>query len=606
MSNIDFFKKYYPKSSNELIGNKDEIEKIKEWLEITKKRYFSFRRIIDITKDLQINYGVDICIKNFNELNEVFKKILKNKKDKDWTTLTDDELNDLPLIEHLTCETKLKKILNCNIMIKLNQNQNLKKKLIEFINLNKFLIPKKNDYYNAIIITGIPGCGKTTCAKILTKDDFDVSLYNAGDQRSKTSIQEKIIKIYENTNIFQTQNIKPPIIIMDEVDGMSTGDKGGVASLINIINPDKGIRSNKKLNNKSFNKNWIIPIICIANYNYKKVSELKKICLDIQFENPSMDELYDLANKININENLNLDSESLIEIIIDSQMDIRKLIQLLKEVYDLNINNCKYGKFDFNNYEKKDLDTDLYIALQNLFTNNITIKDSMNLYELNKSMTPLIIQDNITTILNIDDNDNDNEIKLLKIIANITSNVSDGDVINRHIYTNQGWELQNIFGFFSVVLPSILLRRYIDKHIYNDTIRNSIKYNNVFGNISMVSLRDSKIGNIKTMISNIGNSGNLDVISLLKDKLFLLLFNTNSSNSIDDQKNALKLLKEYNLDVKDLDNFFKLNNFYTDKDKTRELTFKKKYNSKKFIANLNKLNGESIKIKKIVKKSSKM
>jgi len=45
---------------------------------------------------------------------------------------------------------------------------------------------------------------------------------------------------------------------MDEVDGMSSGDRGGVSELIQIIKKSK------------------IPIICICNDRYKPVRKKKK------------------------------------------------------------------------------------------------------------------------------------------------------------------------------------------------------------------------------------------------------------------------------------------------------------------------------------------
>lgn len=56
---------------------------------------------------------------------------------------------------------------------------------------------------------------------------------------------------------------------MDEVDGMSSGDRGGVAAIINMI------------------KNSKIPIICICNdRSSDKIRSLAGHCLDIKFHKP--------------------------------------------------------------------------------------------------------------------------------------------------------------------------------------------------------------------------------------------------------------------------------------------------------------------------------
>ena len=58
---------------------------------------------------------------------------------------------------------------------------------------------------------------------------------------------------------------------MDEVDGMSTGDRGGIPELIKLI------------------KTTFIPIICICNdRDSPKVRSLGSHCYDLKFRNPSL------------------------------------------------------------------------------------------------------------------------------------------------------------------------------------------------------------------------------------------------------------------------------------------------------------------------------
>lgn len=60
------------------------------------------------------------------------------------------------------------------------------------------------------------------------------------------------------------------VLIMDEVDGMSAGDRGGVADLILSIKMSK------------------IPIICICNDRYsQKLKSLVNYCLLLSFRKPT-------------------------------------------------------------------------------------------------------------------------------------------------------------------------------------------------------------------------------------------------------------------------------------------------------------------------------
>ena len=48
-------------------------------------------------------------------------------------------------------------------------------------------------------------------------------------------------------NLDESKNLNKSLIIMDEVDGMSSGDRGGITAIINLIKTSK------------------VPIICICN-----------------------------------------------------------------------------------------------------------------------------------------------------------------------------------------------------------------------------------------------------------------------------------------------------------------------------------------------------
>ena len=61
------------------------------------------------------------------------------------------------------------------------------------------------------------------------------------------------------------------VVLMDEVDGMSNGDRGGIQELLRVIKTTK------------------TPIICICNdRDSPKVRSLASNCYDLQFNKPTM------------------------------------------------------------------------------------------------------------------------------------------------------------------------------------------------------------------------------------------------------------------------------------------------------------------------------
>ena len=68
---------------------------------------------------------------------------------------------------------------------------------------------------------------------------------------------------------------------MDEIDGMTNGDKGGITALIKIMRQKK--TKKQKLEEKTSN-----PIICIGNYMIdKKIKELLKVCNSFELKTPT-------------------------------------------------------------------------------------------------------------------------------------------------------------------------------------------------------------------------------------------------------------------------------------------------------------------------------
>ena len=213
----------------------------------------------------------------------------------------------------------------------------------------------------ALLISGPPGIGKTTLANlILDEFNYDVIEFNASDV-----IRENL------KNILGKQSISKLMggnnnngIIMDEVDGASTGDKGGISELISFINPNKGKRKKIKIK-----PNYINPIICICNNDTeKKMSDLKKECEYIRFGLPKTNEIYNFAEKIINKEEIKVSEEELLEIVLHSQNDIRKLICNLEYISKSNNKNIINT---LNTIEKKKINNNLFVSVYNILDNLI-------------------------------------------------------------------------------------------------------------------------------------------------------------------------------------------------------------------------------------------
>ena len=69
--------------------------------------------------------------------------------------------------------------------------------------------------------------------------NYDIIKYDAGDVRNKSIVDNITKHNMSDKNVLSLfqKKTKKLVIMMDELDGMNSGDKGGINSLIKIIRP---------------------------------------------------------------------------------------------------------------------------------------------------------------------------------------------------------------------------------------------------------------------------------------------------------------------------------------------------------------------------------
>ena len=149
---------------------------------------------------------------------------------------------------------------------------------------------KKTDLMikRGIYVYGNPGVGKTEFIVQLLKGlNYDIVKYDAGDIRNKSIIDlitKHNMSEHSVLSMFQ-KNPKRIVIVMDEIDGMNNGDKGGINTLIKLMRPKK--TKKQRLEDVTMN-----PIICIGNYHMdKKIRELMKVCVTFELKTPTLEQV---------------------------------------------------------------------------------------------------------------------------------------------------------------------------------------------------------------------------------------------------------------------------------------------------------------------------
>ena len=189
--------------------------------------------------------------------------------------------------------------------------------------LQNFLINFENSKDKSLIKRGVyiygnPGIGKTFFVKQIMKEmDYDIITFDTGNIRNKSAmnlITQNNISINNVISYFKKKK-KRIVIIMDEIDGMNKGDKGGINYLIKMIRPKKTKKQKKEAIT-------LLPIVCIGNYHLdKKIKELKKVCEIIEIKTPTHEQIKQLIHLLMPNYNNSLLKDTLVYL----NGDLRKL-----------------------------------------------------------------------------------------------------------------------------------------------------------------------------------------------------------------------------------------------------------------------------------------
>ena len=154
---------------------------------------------------------------------------------------------------------------------------------------------KNTNYKKGFYIYGSSGVGKTMFVSAILKEmNYDIIKYDAGDVRNKMLIDAIASNNISSRNVLDMMHKKSRkiAILMDEIDGMNSGDKGGLNALIKLIRQKK--TKKQKQENTTLN-----PIICIGNYNIdKKIKELMKVCNVIELKTPTQPQMKTLIEHI--------------------------------------------------------------------------------------------------------------------------------------------------------------------------------------------------------------------------------------------------------------------------------------------------------------------
>lgn len=325
---------------------------------------------------------------------------------------------------------------------------------------SNFKHPGKDGFgrYRSVMIHGPPGIGKTTAAHLVANlEGYDVLETNASDTRSKKIVETDLVGVLDTTSLqgyFSGAGKKVEgerknmVLIMDEVDGMSAGDRGGVGAMAAVA---------KKTN---------IPLILICNERrLPKMKPFDHVTYEIPFRRPTAEQIRARLSTICFREGLKIPPPVLDSLIEGTHSDIRQVINMLSTV-KLDQRNLDYdkGKEMSKAWEKhvilKPWDIVGKILNAQMFSpsSKSSLNEKIELYFNDHEFSYLMVQENYLKTRPVLANNyqgKEQKLKMLELADNAASSISDGDLVDRMIHgTQQQWSLMPTHAVFSFVRPA--------------------------------------------------------------------------------------------------------------------------------------------------------
>lgn len=312
------------------------------------------------------------------------------------------------------------------------------------------------NFKKGFYIYGSSGVGKTEfVVNILKEMNYDVIRYDAGDARNKSLIDNIASNNISSRNVLDMmyKKVRKIAIVMDEIDGMNSGDKGGLTALIKLIRQKK--TKKQKLESMTLN-----PIFCIGNYNVdKKIKELLKVCNVFELKTPNESQMNNLI--VHLFPDITEDKKIIIEKYVMGDLRKLKFIQTLYKKSPQSIDSEILNKI----LSVKTFNEDTNKITQSLLTRKYKMNDHNKLMnETDRTTVSLLWHENI-----VDHMPKDPRISL-PFYQRFLDNTCFSDYIDRITFQNQIWHFNEM---------SSLMKTFNNNRIFHKMFNNTEPVNDI-------------------------------------------------------------------------------------------------------------------------------
>ena len=358
----------------------------------------------------------------------------------------------------------------------------------------------------ALILNGPVGTGKTSMVLALAAEsDRELFELNASDLRNRASLEEVLRPSLEQQSLFG----KGKLILMDEADGITGSDRGGLPELIALISKTK------------------VPILITANDIWKKkFSLLRKSCKIVSLKELGDNDVRSIVIDVLGKEGKKIKNETVDLIVKNARGDVRAALNDLESVILLGEENIE----DISLREKKQ---DIFNDLKKLFQGQVDEKTLRIFDNSDLSIDEILlwIEENIPLEYQG------------KALAKAYECLSKADIFKGRIYRKQYWRFLVYQSFFLSGGVASATRLKNNKFVSYKKPTRILK-------IWMANMRNAKM---KAIVEKYANLCHMSKKKAMKDKhlipFILEGMNDKTRERLDLEDKEIDYLKEKKVDL---------------------------------------------------------
>lgn len=289
------------------------------------------------------------------------------------------------------------------------------KKFTELIGQEKALIelkiflsefPKKK----ALLLYGPPGTGKTSLAVVSALENgYEIFELNSSDLRNRIKLEEVLKPASAQTSLFK----KGKILLVDEVDGVTGTDIGGIPELVRIVNQSSH------------------PVIITGNDIWQtKLAPLRPLCKLVEMKSFPAETIVSHLKNICKHENIAENEHFLKQIAIKSQGDMRAALN------DLQTYSIDKESLVLTDNDKRHREDTIFNILRLLFHERQDFIDLFDNTDMSLDEILLWIEENIPREYKDEE------------LARAYDALSRADIFRGRIYRQQFWRFLLYQSFF--------------------------------------------------------------------------------------------------------------------------------------------------------------